>query len=117
MKNSQVTILSAVDTASATGLAIDVNQVVSASFQIVCGDATAAGTVKLQMSNDLPVGARNQFVPLNWVDVPSATTTVALGAAPPIVIAAMAFSYIRAVFTRTSGGSTTIVVNMNTLSA
>ncbi len=117
MKCSQINILSGADTGSVTGLAIDVNQAVSASFQVVTGDVTAAGTVKLQMSNDLTNGQnRNIFVPTNWSDIPSATSTVASGVGPAFVIANMAFSYIRAVYTRSGGGSTTIAVNMNVIS-
>jgi hypothetical protein len=118
MRNAQVQILNAADTASVNGSAFDVNQAVSASFQIVCGDATAAGTVKLQVSNDIVSngGDRKNFTPTNWSDIPNATSAVSSGVGPAIVIGNMCFSYIRAVYTRTSGGSTTIIVNMNYLS-
>lgn len=117
MRNSQINILSAVDTGSATGGAIDVGQIISASFQVITGDADAAGTVKLQMSNDLTLGVpRTNFTPSNWSDIPNATSTVASGVAPPITIASMCYSYIRAIYTRSGGGSTTINVNMNVLS-
>lgn len=117
MRNSQQTILSAIDTASQTGAAIDVGQIVSASFVPSFGDVTAAGTVRIQCSNDAP-NARylDIFVPTNWADVPNATSTIVAGVGPAIVIPNMCFSYIRAVYTRTGGGSTTIVVNMNQLS-
>lgn len=117
MRNAQVTILNAVDTSSQTGAAVDVGQAVSASFVPSFGDVTAAGTVKIQCSNDAP-NARylDIFVPTNWADIPNATSTVVAGVGPAIVIPNMCFSYIRAVYTRTSGGSTTILVNMNILS-
>jgi len=117
MRNAQVLVLSGADTGNVTGTAFDVNQIVSASFTSVCGDATAAGTVKLQVSNDLVSnGTRNNFTPTNWSDIPNATSTIASGVGPAIVIGNMCFSYIRAVYTRTSGGSTTIQVLMNSLS-
>lgn len=115
MRNLNQTILSAVDTASVNGAAVDSNQLVSASFQSVFGDVTAAGTVKIQASNDVPVSSRQSFTPTNWSDIPSATATVTAGVAPLIVIANMSFGYIRAVYTRTGGGTTTIIVNIDAL--
>lgn len=117
MRNSQVVILSGVNSGSITGIAYDVNQIISASFQVVNGDATAAGTVKLQASNDVcSSGNRQNFTPTNWSDIPSATSTVASGVGPMIIIATMNFSFIRAIYTRTSGGSTTLQLQMNALS-
>lgn len=117
MRNAQVLILNGADTANATGSAIDVGQAVSASFVPVLGDLTANGTLKIQVSNDLVSnGQRNTFVPTNWSDIPNATSAIASGVGPAIVIGNMAFSYIRAVYTRSSGGSTTIQVLMNVLS-
>lgn len=125
MRNNQYQILNAVDTASQTSAAVDVGQAVSLSFCPIFGDATAAGTVKIQCSNDNPsiTGYRQgaadgskPFVPTNWSDVPSATSTIASGVGPAIVIPNACFSYIRVVYTRASGGSTTVIVNMNILS-
>lgn len=117
MRNAQVNIMSAADNVTQTGSAFDVGQAVSASFVPSFGDATAAGTVKIQCSND-GSNARytDTFVPTNWADIPNATSTVVAGVGPAIVIPNMCFSYIRAVYTRTSGGSTTININMNVLS-
>lgn len=117
MRNAQVQILSGADTGDITGSAIDVNQVVSASFVPVFADATAEGTVKLQASNDLVANNdRKTFTPTNWSDIPNATSAVASGVGSAIVVANMCFSYIRAVYTRTGGGSTTGKVYMNELS-
>lgn len=119
MRQAIVQILNSANTATVTGNAFDVNQAVSASFTIVNGDITATGTVKIQVSNELVNNYdRSTFVPSNasFVDIPNATATVTAGVAPAIVIPNMCFSYIRAVYTRTSGGSTTITVNMNYIS-
>lgn len=116
MKSAQVNIYSASNASSSNGSAIDVNQIVSASFQIVTTDATAAGTFKLQFSNDLPTTDRQNFVPTNWTDIPSASAVMAAGVAPGIVIANMAFSYIRVSFTRSAGAAVLTKVNMNQLS-
>lgn len=117
MRNAVVTVLSAPDTASATGSGFNVNQAVSASFVSVFGDATAAGTLKIQASNDFPIaGELAPFTPTNWADIPNATSTAVAGVAPTIVIANMCFQFIRLVYTRTGGGTTTVSVNMNYLS-
>lgn len=117
MRNAQIQILNAVNTATQTGSAYFVGQIVSASFVLANGDATAAGTLKLQASNDAPINGNPQtFIPTNWADIPNATSTVASGIGPAIVIGNMCFAYIRAVYTRSGGGSTTIIVNMNVLS-
>lgn len=116
MKSSQVNILNAPAGASIIGPAIDVNQIVSASFQVVAVGGTDAGTITLQMSNDLTLGVpRDQFQPTHWSDIPSATTTVAGSAAPPIIIANMAYSYIRAIYAR-SAGNGALQVNANFIS-
>lgn len=111
-------ILSASDATTATGSAIDVNQIIAASFTAVFADVSAAGALKLQVSNDLNNGVpRNLFVPTHWSDIPNATSTIASGVGPAIVIGQMCFSYIRAVYTPSGGGTTTVTVIMNALSA
>jgi len=116
MKSSQYRILSASNATSQTSGPIDVNQIVSASFVIANGDTTAAGTAKLQCSNQVPTTTRDNFVPTIWADIPNATSVIAAGVGPAIVIGAMCFSYIRVVFTSTVAGNTTITVDMNQIS-
>lgn len=113
MRQAIAQIMNAADTGNITGSAFDVNQAISASFVPICGDATAAGTIKLQCSNDI---ITNGAAPTNWADIPNATSVVASGVGPAIVIGNMCFKYIRAVYTRTSGGTTTLALNMNYLS-
>jgi hypothetical protein len=105
--------MSGANTANITGSSFDVNQAVSASFVPICGDATAAGTLKLQCSADI---ITDGSAPTNWSDIPNATSAISSGVGPAIVIGNMCFKYIRAVYTRTSGGSTTLKVNMNYIS-
>jgi hypothetical protein len=116
MRNSQIQILSGVDTATQTGGSYFSGQWVSASFCPAFADLTAAGTLKIQCSNDLANGDPYKFVPANWCDIPNASSVIASGAGPAILIPNMAFGYIRAIYTRTGGGSSTIAVNMNVLS-
>lgn len=108
-------ILNAVDTASDTGNSFWVGQAFAGSFVPVCGDITAAGTIQIQCSNDAPNGPPSKFTPTNWANIPNATSTIVAGIGPAIVIPQMCFAYIRAVFTRTSGGTSTVIVNMNVL--
>ena len=119
MRNSNSIILSGNNTGNIVGPVEDAGQIVSASFQVICGDVTANGTVKIQMSNDVnSYGAfQGSFQPTNWTDISGASVSVASGVASnPIVISQMCFRWIRAVYTRSSGGSSTLAVQINYLS-
>jgi len=116
MNNVPVVMINAVDTQTQTGAPIFTGQVFSASFTVRCGDATAAGTVKIQGSNE-PCSTRgsqnpNTYVPANasFNDIPNATSAVVAGVGPAIIIGQCPFQYLRAVFTYSSGGSSTIQV-------
>lgn len=111
MRQAIVQILNADNSASATGSAFQVKQAVSASFTVINGDLTAAGTLKLQCSNEYTTGT-----PTEWNDIPNATSSIASGVGSAILVPNMCFAYIRAVYTRSGGGSSTIRVNMNYLS-
>lgn len=124
MRNVNCVVLSAPDNANANGNQVDSNQLVSASFHVVFGDSSAAGTVKLQVSNDI-CNDRYQasnFTVTNWVDMPASlagavtTATIASGAQALLTVPQMTYRWIRAVFTHSGGGTTTIIVNMNALS-
>lgn len=116
MKSNQFTLLNATSAATVISAAQDVNQAVSISAQFVTADATQAGTLKLQGSNDnkgdngLGVG-NAAFVPTNWSDIPNATSTITAGTGPMIVVPNACFAFIRAVFTRSAGTSANIKVN------
>lgn len=117
MRNTPVTMINAPDTGNQTGAAVFCGQYVSSCFTVVCGDATAAGTVKVQGSNEIPVSDPGKYIPsaASWVDITGATTTIAAGVAPAIVLQTMSFQYARCVFTHIGGGTTTILVNMSAL--
>lgn len=117
MRNYPVLILNDVDTGSKTGDGIFVGQAVAASFSCIFGDATAAGTVKIQGSNEPPVGDPAAYTPTtaSFADITNATSAIASGVGPAIVLTTMNFQYIRAVFTRSGGGSTTVKVYMSAL--
>jgi len=120
MRYVNANILSAADNASQNGSAIDANQLISASFMAYFGDAGANGTLKIQASND-PYNAKynypeGSFTPTNWVDIPNASASISSGGSAIITITGMCYRWIRAVYTRSSGGSSTINVNMDALS-
>lgn len=118
MRDGNFVILSASDATSQTGAKVDTNQVVSASFHVYFGDATAAGTLAIQASNDPTSSgyAPDTFTPTHWINIPSASATIATGAPALITIASMNYRWIRAVWTSTTPGTTTITVNFNGLS-
>lgn len=117
MRHANFVALSGADTASVNGSQIDANQIIQASFQIVFADATATGTFKLQASNDIcnDQYQPNTFTVTNWTDIPSATAAIASGASALLSLNNMAYRWVRAVYVRSSGGSTTVVVNANVL--
>lgn len=121
MRNVNCNVLSAPDTTSQNGIQIDSNQLISASFHCYFGDATAAGTFKLQASNDI-AGSRNMtpidgFTVTHWVDIPNQSVAIVAGASALLSLSDFAYRWLRVVYTSTSGGSTTITVNMDATSA
>lgn len=117
MRNVNCIALSGIDSTSENGSQLDSNQWVSASFHAHFGDATAAGTLLIQASNDINNDRyqASDFVVSNWVAIPGATAAIAAGAPALILIPVCSFRWMRAVYTSSSGGSTTIVVNVNAL--
>lgn len=117
MRSSQLLALSKPDTGSQTGPGIWVGQICSASFVPVFGDTDAAGSIKIQCSNEIPppgtVCVGYQPSAASFKDIPNATSTIVAGVGPAIVIGSMCFAYVRAVFTSSNAGSTTVQVQMN----
>lgn len=118
MRNGTYLLVNQSNASNFNSAAWNCNQVVSASFAIVNSDSNAAGTVKLQVSNEQPPGGQvaGVFVPTEWVDIPNATATVTAGVAPAIVIGNMCFQQVRAVWTNTTPGTGTMKVRVNFLS-
>ena len=114
MRNISAQVASGVTTASVNGIQIDANQLINPSFHFVFSEATAAGTVKIQASNDI-FNDRYQasnFTVTNWVDIPSATATVTAGAPALISLSEVNYRWLRVVFTR-SAGAGTMFCNLN----
>lgn len=121
MKYLNFNALSVSDAASANSKAIDCNQLIGASFHAYFGDTTAAGSIKIQASNDIcptHYSAVYNFIPVNWVDIPGASVTVLAGAPELITIpnTSLIYRWVRVVYTHTSGGTSTITVNVMAVS-
>lgn len=120
MRNQSSIILTGTADATITGsIALDTNQAINLTFQtIVTGGVAAAGTVKVQGSNDTIQGKRADAVPTNWSDIPGATAVMTAGIAPMIVLSNVACQYMRVVWTRTAGVvDETITVKANSVGA
>lgn len=95
--------------ASFNSIGVDVNQLNLMAIQAVWTGATAAGSVKVQVSNDnvrLGTGSNPAANVVNWTDYTGSSSTVA---GPGDVLYNMTFSgyrWARIVFTRTSGTGT-----------
>lgn len=114
MQNLNINVLSADDDISRNGSAIRADQLYAASFVAIFSDVAAAGTVKLQASNDKPQsGSLAPFTPTNWKDISGASATVVAGVAPIIPKTDLCYQWIRVVFTQTNPGIGTINVMMN----
>jgi len=114
MRQVNANVLSGSNTATVTGSQIDSNQLIDASFHLVVGDATAAGTFIVQASNDVcPVGQANSgnFVVSNWATVSS--TPQPAGTEQIIVLLSnIAYRWLRVQWTHTTSGTSTVNVNM-----
>lgn len=115
MKIINANVLSAPDTASQTGTAIDSSQIYQATFQPIFGDTTVTGgTVSVQMSNDIPPVnyAQGQFTPTNWSAIPNASSAITSGVASPIILSTVSARWLRVVFTVGTAGTSTINTTM-----
>lgn len=97
------------DTGSFTSPAINARQWVTATFMAYFSEATAAGTITLQFSNDnpAPTGISN-FTPTNWLSLTGTGTATASAGGSVVVYPPVNFvaQWYRIVFTRTGGAGT-----------
>ena len=87
---------------------LDIRQVYALSFVATFTDAASTGTLKVQVSNDIPVDtvAPPQFVPTNWADAPSASVSVTAGGTLALQLNPLDFAWARITWTRTAGAGT-----------
>lgn len=109
MKNFNKNVLSAGDSLNTNGDQIDFGQVVSASFHAYFGDTNAAGTFKLQASNDVCItGNLPNFTVTNWIDIPNQSATITAGASALLTIAQNGYKWCRCTYTNTATGAQTV---------
>lgn len=103
MQNVSLSAFSATNV-SANGSAVDVGLIPQASFLCRFTDGAAAGTLKIQGSNDRATADyAQQQVPVNWADIPNASAAITAGGSQMIIIPVMAFQWVRVVWTRSAG--------------
>lgn len=117
MKHANIVALSGSNAASITSAPIDAIELYRASFQSHMADATGAGTIAIQVSNDIYNAQYlpNAFTPTNWTTI---FTNTYNAASSPTLSDPLELSYrwLRVVFTSTTPGTSTIAVNMFALS-
>jgi hypothetical protein len=94
--------------ASVNSAAIPSENLLYISAQLAA-TGSAAGTMKLQASNDNTNGEDNT-VPTNWSDIPSATVSVSGAGAFLIPITNLCYQYVRVVYTNSGTGTISIVI-------
>jgi len=112
MESSNIHVFSTVaNVGTVVSAAIPAKFTINATVQAKFTDAAAAGTLKLQASND-PVN------PTNWSDIVGSSIAVAAGATSltPSLPNALSYQFIRAAFVR-SAGAGTINAYMNAVGA
>lgn len=114
---NQKIIPSASNVSSLSGI-IESSQMYQVSLQMVSTGSAAAGTLKLQASNDSPTSGapyvQGNFVPTNWSDISGATVNSSGAATVLIPTQNICYSWLRAVYTSTATGSNTITAIADT---
>jgi hypothetical protein len=111
---------STVMNATINSQAIELQFLLWYSIQIVF-TGTPTGSFKLQASDDpvaaskLKLGANGvpQFVPTNWTDLPNQSQSVVAAGSAIWNIPDVGYTFVRAVYTDTSGGSSTAIITVS----
>jgi hypothetical protein len=116
MRNLNKVLMSAIaNDGDKVSAAIDASQIYAISIVGSFTDGSAAGTLKLQGSNDVPPdqSAPPAFTPTNWADIPNGSVAVSSGATSTIDKTSLCYRWVRVAWTR-SGGAGTFTVRGNT---
>ena len=103
----------AANTGTVTSAAFPAQFLIGATAQAFFTDNAAAGSLKLQGSNDPPIGT-----PTHWSDIQNSSAAVTAGATtctPPLA-AYLCYQWIRVAFV-SSGGAGTLSAHLHTWSA
>lgn len=108
MRQANIQSLFTAEDTTANGTKIDASQLFAISVQAV-STGTSTGTVKMQMSNDMPLnGDMTPFTPTHWSDIASQTTSLTVAGSYLISKFDLCYQWVRPVFTFTGNGTQTI---------
>lgn len=107
MRQENINIIPSQAAATVTSAAIPALNLFYCSAQCSATGAGAAGTMKLQASNDRPVASG--AVPTNWSDIPSATVSISAAGAFLIPKTELCYEWVRVVYTNTGTGTFSVV--------
>ncbi len=117
MQQFQQKVLDAASTATTqASAAIDASNMLQVSVQAILTGAPT-GTVKLQASNDSPIGMKGlssaTWAPTNWTDIPNAVVTTNSAASFLIAKTDICYQFIRVVYTGSGTGTVTAQIKAN----
>lgn len=104
MRELNLTIIPSRAAATVNSVAINAENLFAISGQFV-GTGSAAGTLKLQASNDAPVINGQGGAPTNWADIPSATVTIAGAGVYLLPKTDICYQWVRFAYTNTGTGT------------
>lgn len=105
MRQVNENIIAVQNAATLTTAAIPAQNLFNCSAQLAA-TGSAAGTLKIQASNDNPV---NGAAPTNFSDIPSASIAVSGAGAFLIPKTDLCYQYVRLVYTNTGTGTISVV--------
>lgn len=107
MRQVNIPVIPLQAAATINGDAVPAERLYSCSAQI-SATGSAAGTLKLQASNDVSGADGLPGPPINWNDIPSATAAVS-GAGPVLIPKTdLTYQWIRVVYTNTGTGTISV---------
>lgn len=109
MRNLNKVLIDAVsNNGDKQSVALDTSQIYAISVATTFSDAAAAGTLKIQGSNDVPADqvAPPAYVPTNWADIPTASASVTAGGTVVIEKFSLCYRWVRVTWTRSAGAGT-----------
>ncbi len=115
MKYSNYSPINAISSVTISSPAVDIQQVIKMSYQIVVGTGSIAGSVQAQVSNDDTLqGSRGVGSPSNWSNL-GASTALSTSGVTLVPQQDLCYRYLRFVFTDTSSGTGTANLNIQVM--
>ncbi len=105
MQQYQLVVFTAINLAGGAlnSAAIDASNMYSISVQAITTTDPDSSTLKIQVSNDSPIGNKgfssSVWTPTNWTDLPSATVTMTTAGTALIPKTDLCYQFIRLVYT------------------